>query len=144
MMKALLFAVALSLVPQVGPNEAVYGRYMTGVLGYSTGVNLNSVADTSITIKATKYIIRRVHVTNCSATPLLAQLALYTAPAAGGTNFVAATMLTTLSAATTFVDLTLINITTTTLTAATLYARNTVAQTTALTCDVYIVGDALP
>lgn len=129
---------------QVSPNDAVYGRFMSGVLGYSTGVNLNSVADTTISIKASKYIIRKITVTNCSTTPVLAQIAFYTAAAAGGTNFVAATVLTTLSATTTFIDLTIINVTTTALTASSLFARNTVVQGSALTCDVYIFGDVLP
>lgn len=129
---------------QTASNDAVYGRFNSGVIGYATSVNLNSVADTTVAVKASKYVIRKIVVTNCSTTPVLAQLALYTAAAAGGTNFVAATVLTTLSGTTVFVDLTIINVTTTALTAATLYARNTVVQGSALTCDLYVFGDTLP
>ena len=136
--------LAVPLNAQVGPNDAVYGRVMSGVLGYATSVNLNSVGDTTIAIKATKYVVRKITVTNCSATPALAQLAMYTAAGAGGINFVAATVLTTLEAATVLVDLTVINVTATALSAATLYARNTVVQQSALTCDIYVIGDVLP
>lgn len=139
-----LLCYPISIGAQAGANDAVYGRFMAGVLGYSAGINLNSVADTSIAIKASKYVIRKVTVTNCSAAPVLAQLALYTGTAASGTNVVAAATLATLTAAATLVDMTVIGVTTTVLTASTLYARNAVVQGTALTCDVYIIGDVLP
>lgn len=113
------------------------------ILGVAKSVNLNSVADTAITISAAKYIVRRVTVTNCSATPVLAQIAVYSATGAGGTNIVAAVVLTSLAAPTTLVDLTIVP-TTTAFTAATLYARNMVAQGSGLTCDVYLTGDVLP
>lgn len=113
------------------------------VLGVAKTVNLNAVADTAITISATKYVVRRVTVTNCSASPVLAQMAVYTGTAASGTNIVAAVVLTSLTAPGTLVDLTVVP-TTTAFTVATLYARNMVVQGSGLTCDVYLTGDVLP
>jgi hypothetical protein len=115
----------------------------SGVLVKATALNLNAVADTALTVAAAKYIVRKVVVTNCSTAPVLAQVALYTGAGATGTTVVAAATITALTGATKFLDMTMA-LTTDVLTASTLYARNAVAQTSALTCDVYVIGDVLP
>jgi hypothetical protein len=115
----------------------------SGVLAKGTSVNLNAVADTSLSITPMKYIVRKFVVTNCSGTPVLAQVALYTGAGATGTTVVTAAVITSLSGSTKFVDMTITAVADT-LSAATLYVRNAVAQGSALTCDVYIIGDVLP
>lgn len=115
----------------------------SGVLAKSLAVNLNAVADTALTVTAAKYIVRKFIVTNCSGTPVLAQVAVYTGASASGTTVVTAAILTTLTGSTKFVDMTLA-LTTDTLAASTLFVRNAVVQGSALTCDVYVVGDVLP
>ena len=70
MIRSLILLISLLLISsyasaQAGPNDAVYGRFTQGVLGYAIGVNLNSVADIAIPISATKYIVRKVITTNC-------------------------------------------------------------------------------
>lgn len=115
-------------------------------LGKAIGADLNSVADTTISITASKYIVRKVIVTNASTSLAvsLAQLGLYTAVAAGGTPVVtAAANLTGLTGSTKYSDLT-IALSADTLTAATLYLRVGVVHGGAATADVYLFGDVLP
>lgn len=111
------------------------------------GMNWAAIADAGqITIppQVTKYRLVEVLMTNASATPVLAQIALYTAAAAGGTNLVAAAIITTLSATTVIQSSTLVaGIATTILTANPLFVRCTVANAAALTGDTYIVIDDL-
>lgn len=150
-MKQLLRVLLLLLVAAGAPSAQVANIDGTaagltagsGVLAKGTSVNLNAVADTTLAITSAKYIVRKFVVTNCSTTPVLAQLALYTAAAASGTTVVTGAILTALTGTTKFIDMTLA-LTTDVLTNATLYARNTVAQTSALTCDIYVLGDTLP
>lgn len=140
-----LFLLIPNLVSaQAAANDAVYGRFSNGILGYTTTASLNSAnTDIPITIKSSKYVVTGFIITNVSATPVLATLALYTAASAGGTNLVAAAVLTGLTSAPVYTGMTLIN-NTATLTAATLYARNVVAQGSGLTVDIYIIGYSLP
>lgn len=133
----------LSGVPYTCTATNTWTPMPSGVIGRATAVSLNSVADTAITVPYAKYIVRRFTVTNCSTTPTLAQLALFTGAAASGTTVVAAALLTALDATTKMLDMTLA-LTTSTLTSATLYARNTVVNGSALTCDAYVFGDVLP
>lgn len=105
-------------------------------------VNLGATGDQgSIAIPAsiTRYQITAVNITNCSATPILAQPALYTAASAGGTTLVAAAVITGATGASVMLNSTLAGtVGLTALTAATLYINVTVANATALTCDVYV------
>lgn len=140
----LLFLSSLSASAQVDTNVAVYGRSVSGILGYYPSVNLNSVGDTNVDLKASKYIIRKVTVTNCSTGPSLAQVGFYTGAKASGTNFVVPVTITSLKTPATFLDMTITNITNLTLTASTLYIYTKVAQGSTLTCDVYLIGDSLP
>lgn len=115
-------------------------------LGKALSVNLNSVADTTISVSAAKYIVRKVIVTNASTSLAIsiAQLGLYTAAAAGGSAVVtAAANLTGLTGSTKYSDLT-ISLSADTLTAATLYLRVGVVHGGAATADVYLFGDVLP
>lgn len=106
------------------------------------GINLASLADAAIIAVPAyikKYKINGVYVTNASATPILAQLSIYTAASAGGTNIVAAAVLTGLTSAAVIQTSTLAGtIAATMLTAASLYLRCSVANAGALTADVYI------
>jgi len=106
-------------------------------------VNLQSTGDQgtiSIPPQITKYAVTAVQITNCSATPILAQPAIYTGASASGTNIVAAAVITTATATTKVVNSTVVAGTlTTALTASTLYINVTVANSGALTCDFYVV-----
>jgi len=113
------------------------------ILGKLLGANMNSVADQAIPITATKYIVRRIVVTNASANLTLAVGGFYTAASKGGTAVVANTQVyTALSASTKTLDLTLAALTDV-LSVATLYFALTVAQGGAATADIYVIGDAL-
>lgn len=105
-------------------------------------VNLASTGDqatVAIPVNITKYAITAVWVTNCSATPGLAQLGVWTGASASGTNIVAAATLTGATSTTVIINSTLAgSVATTVLTAPTIYMNVAVANATALTCDVYV------
>lgn len=120
----------------------VFGE-MQAVLGSLRGANMNSTADQAIPIAATKYVVRRVIVTNASASLTLAAGGVYTASAKGGTAVVAAAQLySALTGSGKVADLTLA-VLTDVLTANPLYLSLTVAQGGAATADIYVVGDIL-
>jgi len=115
------------------------------LLGSATGVNLNSAgSDTAIPIAASKYIVRRVVVTNASTSLAVsaATLGLFTGAGGTGTTVVTPAILTALTSATKFLDQTLA-LTADTLTAATLFIRNVLAHGSSATVDVAIFGDIL-
>lgn len=117
----------------------------SGVLGSLASANFNTTADQPITINASKYIIRKIVVTNCSANLTLAVGGFYTATSKGGTAIVAAIQVyTALTGATKYLEATLQNLATDVLTAGTLYLSLTAAQGGAALCDAYVLGDALP
>ena len=102
-------------------------------------VNLNSVGDTLANILvAGRVSVQSIIVTNASVDLTTAQLAIYTAPAAGGTAVKTAYALTgnttaakaVVTAATSTDAITGLN----------LYVRNTTAQGAAATADVFIYG----
>lgn len=105
-------------------------------------VNFGATGDqATIAIPSTiaKYQITAVNITNCSATPLLAQPALYTAASAGGTNLVAATIITGATSASVILSSTLAGtVGSSSLTAPTLFVNVSVANVGALTCDIYV------
>ncbi len=105
-------------------------------------VNLAATGDAAtiaIPASITRYQIIGISVTNCSATPVLAQAALYTGAGATGTNLVAATVITGATGPTVVVALTLAGtVGLTMLTATPLYINVVVANATALTCDIGI------
>lgn len=132
---------------QVATNNAVYGRDgVSAVIGKVTALNLNQTnTDNAVTINLTKYIVRKVTVTNCSISLAanLATIGVFSSTGGGGSTLVALALVQSLTATTKFVDMT-IALTADTLTATTLYVRNGVTAGTAATCDVYIVADVLP
>lgn len=105
-------------------------------------VNMAATGDqATIAIPAsiTKYQITGVNIANCSATPLLAQPALYTAAAASGTTLVAAAVITGATGTTVMLNSTLAGtVALTALTSASIFVNVSVANATALTCDVYV------
>lgn len=120
------------------------------LLGSLIAANFNSTADQQITIfsNPSKYIIRRIVVTNASTSLSTAAGGIYTAVSKGGTAVVASSQVyTTLTGSTLFLDLTLsvsgsANITVKS-SIPNLYLSLTTAQGTAATADVYVYGDII-
>lgn len=116
----------------------------TPLLYRATALNVNQ-ANTDIgtfTGLPTLYIVRRLTFNNASATPTLATVALRTAAAGAGTAIVTAQALSTLSAASTFVDSTLA-VTTATQNSATLVLRAVAAAGVAATVDATLEIEVL-
>ena len=123
-----------------------------GPLGSAIGVKLDTLGDTFVRLPVGQYIPRNITATNANVTlaASTAQIAVYTAAAAGGTNIVAAAVLTTLTGPTVFADRTIATATTvftptynSTQKAYGVYVRVTVAGAAGQTCDVHIFGDAV-
>jgi hypothetical protein len=109
------------------------------LIASAQSVNLNSVGDTLANILVSGRVsVQSIIVTNASVDLTTAQLAVYTAPAAGGTAVKSAYALTgnttaakaIVTAATSTDAITGLN----------LYVRNTTAQGAAATADVFIYG----
>ena len=118
------------------------------LLGSLIAANFNSTADQKITIfsNPSKYIIRRIVVTNASANLTTAAGGIYTAVSKAGTAVVASSQVyTTLTGSTLFLDLTLNTSGSANITVKSsipnLYLSLTTAQGTAATADVYVYGD---
>lgn len=114
-----------------------------GLLTFATGVNINAAGtDVSLAVRASLYIVRRVVITNPSTSLgiSLATLGVFTAASGGGTVVVTPALLTGLTAASKFADMSLA-LTANTLTASTLFLRNVIAHGSAATVDVYLFGD---
>jgi hypothetical protein len=120
------------------------------LLGKLIGANMNSTADQQITMldNPSKFILRRIVVTNASISLTTAAGGVYTAASKGGTAVVAAAQAySSLTTSALFLDLTL----STTSSASTtvkssipnLYLSLTTAQGAAATADVYVYGDIL-
>jgi len=120
------------------------------LLGKLIGANMNSTADQQITMldNPSKFILRRIVVTNASISLTTAAGGVYTAASKGGTAVVAAAQAySSLTTSALFLDLTL----STTGSASTtvkssipnLYLSLTTAQGAAATADVYVYGDIL-
>lgn len=105
-------------------------------------VNMGSTGDQgtiAIPSYVTAYVVSNIRVSNCSVTPILAQVALYTGAGATGTNLVAAGTITGATSTSVILPMTLAGtVATTRLSAATIFVRVTVANAAALTCDVNI------
>ena len=149
----------LNTSPSRIANTTGYNEYQQAVgvyrlLGSALGCNLNALnTDTAVSLNlvpgvaagSANYKVLAVTMNNASVNMTTAQVAVYTAPAAGGTNLAAAQVLTVLAAATNDLSLTLANGATQSVqTANTLYLRNTTAQGAAATGDVYIWGVVYP
>lgn len=123
------------------------GQYsrMNPFLGVLRGADMNVDTDQAIAINSARYIIRRIVAQNASISLTLAAGGIYTAAVKGGTAIVtAAQVYSALSAASKFLDLTLIAaLGTDILTVTTLFLSLTTAQGAAATCDFFILGDRL-
>jgi hypothetical protein len=109
------------------------------LIGSAQSVNLNSVADTTAPILvAGRVSVAYVLVTNASTSLTTAQVAVYTAPSAGGTAVLSATALTGATTAAKVVNTAASS--TDAITSGNLYVRNTTAQGAAATADVFIYG----
>jgi hypothetical protein len=109
------------------------------LIASAQSVNLNSVGDTLANILVSGRVsVQSIIVTNASVDLTTAQLAIYTAPAAGGTAVKTAYALTgnTTAAKTVVTAAT----STDAITGLNLYIRNTTAQGAAATADVFIYG----
>lgn len=132
--------------------EHIVGVYR--LLGYALGVNLNSLnLDNPINLVLmpavgaglVNYRIKEVTLNNPSISLTTAQVGLYTAVAAGGTELVSAQAVSSLDGVTKDLALTLAaGATGLVQTANTLYLRNTTAQSAAATADVYVWGVVYP
>jgi hypothetical protein len=109
------------------------------LIGSAQSVNLNAVGDTTAPILVSGRVsVAYVLVTNASVSLTTAQVAVYTAPAAGGTAVLSATALTGATTAAKVVNTAASS--TDAITGANLYIRNTTAQAAAATADVFIYG----
>lgn len=119
------------ITPVVGATQALSAK----------AVPINTTGDqATIAVPSyiTKYSITSMVVTNCTGTPILAQLALWTGAGGTGTNVSAAATITGASSATAIVNPT-VTAANTALTASSLFVRVAVANVAALTCDVYVI-----
>jgi len=109
------------------------------LIGSAQTVNLNAVGDTTAPILVSGRVsVAYVLVTNASVSLTTAQVAVYTAAAAGGTAVLSATALTGATTAAKVVNTAASS--TDAITGANLYIRNTTAQGAAATADVFIYG----
>jgi len=120
------------------------------LLGKLISANMNSTADQQIVMfsNPSKFILRRIVVTNASISLTTAAGGVYTAASKGGTAVVASSQAySSLSASTLFLDLTLNTSgsasTTVKSSIPNLYLSLTTAQGAAATADVYVYGDIL-
>lgn len=125
-------------------------KYASGeshfLLGGAKLINLAVTTDQPITICCSRYVIRRIVVTDATATPVLAAGGLYDAASKSGNVLVGTGQLYTgLTASTKYTDLTLTSVVgTDVLTATTLYLSLTVANVAACTVTIMVYGDAIP
>ncbi len=110
----------------------------SGYTGVVRGVDLNTVGDTQFHVPFSKYIVRRMTLTNVSTTLAAssATIGAYTAAAAGGSAIVTPATATGLTAASKFTDRT-IALSADSASGSTIYIRVGVAHGSAATGDVY-------
>lgn len=107
-------------------------------------VNLGATGDAAtiaIPSYVTAYQVSSVKITNCSATPILASVGLFTAASGGGTAIMAAATITGATSASVVLSGTVASAARQT--AATLYINVAVANAAALTCDIKVNIDDL-
>jgi hypothetical protein len=111
-------------------------------LANQTGVSLNATGDvtTLVAQAATKYIVRRIVLSNFSGNASGANVGVFTAASGGGTAIAADQTLSAATGTTKFDDLTLASAANTDVqTARVLYVN--VSVNAAVTCDVALYGD---
>jgi len=145
MKKLLLLSTLLfgSIAQAAGPTTQAVNAPIQSVSNLTAyAVNFASTGDQgtiAIPSWVTAYVVTNIRVTNCSATPVLAQVGLWTGAGGTGTNLVAAGTITGATSAAVILPLTLAgSVATARLTASSLFVRVTVANATALTCDVNV------
>ena len=112
------------------------------MLGKKISANMNTTTDQAIIINSSNYVIRRILVTNASASLTLGAGGIYTAASKGGTAVVAAGQVySALTNSAKILDLTLA--VTDRRTEDTLYLSLTSALGSTATADIYIFGDKL-
>lgn len=118
----------------------VLPRY--GLLASKAAVDLNiATTDNAITVEASRYRVDKVTVENASTNLTLATAGVFTAAGGAGTVVAADQVLSALTAASKFKDLTLdAGIGTDVLTAGTIYIRSGTPQGGAATADVHVFG----
>jgi hypothetical protein len=148
MSRLLAFVVLLLLILTSSLHAGSELRTFGGVqVPVFSGVNMNSAnTDHQITtIPWSRYMVRRVTVTNCSTSlgaTSTATLGVFTGAGGTGTTVVTAAVIVGLTAASKTVDLTLA-LTSDSATASSLYVRVGTAQGSAVTCDVHIEATPL-
>lgn len=127
---------------QGGMNSSLYNPISGATQALSAkSVTISTTGDQgtiAIPSYITKYNVASFVATNCSATPILAQIAMWTAAGGTGTNVVGAATITAASSTTAIVPLT-VTATNTALTSGALFIRIAVANTAAVTCDFFVV-----
>jgi hypothetical protein len=118
---------------------AIDGNNVYQAKGVVLGAGTGDKATITIPASITRYQVLGVSITNCSATPVLAALALWTGASGTGTNVVAAATITGATSSSVIINSTLAgSVATTMLTAGTIYINVTVANAAGLTCDIGI------
>jgi len=135
-------------LPVTSPNQADFQTVFntkSGLLVKLTAANMNVTTDQPMAITATKYVIRKIVVTNASTSLTLAAGGIYDAASKGGNALVAAAQVySALTTSVKYVDLTLgVPLTGSVVTASTIFLSLTTAQGGAATADVYVFGDIL-
>ena len=144
LLAALAAAALIGVAHAAGPTTQAVNAPTAGTNNLTTyAVNMAAIGDTAIAVPSyvTSYQVTAVKIYNCSATPILASVGLYTGTAGGGTAIVTAAAIT--GAASASVVLTSTLATTIALSAGTLYVRVAVANAAALTCNVHVDIDDL-
>lgn len=150
-MKKFFLASALCLISATASAQQTDVSSLYGIGGGATqalsakAVTISTTGDQgTITVPSyiTKYSVSTFVVTNCSGTPLAAQVAMYTGAGATGTNVVAAGTITGATSSTVMV-LPTVTAATTALTSSSLFVRITVQNVAAITCDFYAIVNNL-
>lgn len=143
---ALLAALWLGAAPAyaqvVSTGSPVSGATVTLPVKGVTISTLGDQGTVAIPSYISKYAVSSVVVTNCSGTPILAQVGFWTAAGGTGVNVVAASTITAASSASAMV-LPTVTAASTALTAASLFVRIAVANAAAVTCDFYVIVNNL-
>lgn len=125
-------------------------KYASGeshfLLGGAKLINLAITTDQPITICCNRYVVRRIVVTDATATPVLAAGGVYDSTSKGGNALVGTGQTyTALTSSSKFIDMTLASIAGTDIeTATTIYFSLTTANAAAATVSIFVYGDALP
>lgn len=136
----LCVALALSPVRAAGPTVNAVNSPQSALTNLTArAVSLGSTGDQgSIAIPSyvTAYQVTKFLVTNCSTTPVLAQVGLFTAASAGGIAVSASAIITGATSISVVLSQTIAS--SARLTASTLFVNVAVANVAALTCDLKV------